>query len=176
MSLQLKVLDETQAEIIRPWFNDELTKKWLGDKSWVDNISRLQNEPTGTEFRGSKKLAYFAFVAYYDDKAVGFIDGGISDRWVKYGGEKDGNPIYLDTVDKPTSGISFVVDPAVRGHGYATAMLKALTERPEYNAVKIFEAGVDPENTGSIKALEAAGFTSDYQTDFEGMIYFFLNR
>jgi RimJ/RimL family protein N-acetyltransferase len=176
MSFQLKEFDKHQTEIIRPWFDDVPTKKWLGDRTWVDNITRLQNESVGSVYRGQRKLNYFAFVAYDDNEPVGFIDGGITDRWVKYGGEKDGTPIYLEIIEKPTSGISFVTNPTMRNRGYATIMIKALVRRPEYESVKIFEAVVEPENTGSIKTLESAGFSSDYKPDFEGMIYFFLKR
>lgn len=176
MPLELRPFDTQAAEIIRPWFTDPLTQKWLGDEKWIDNIFRLQHEPQGAEFRGQQRIAYHAFIAYDGEKPVGFIDGGITDKWVKYGGEQDGVPIYLEVIDELTTPICFVTNPTERGKGYATAMIKRLVKRPEYTKIKIFEAGVNPDNPGSIKALEAAGFVSDYVPDFEGMYYFLLHR
>ena len=174
--LTFKPFTKETAEAIRPWFTDSDTKKWLGDSSWVDDELTQQTESIGTVFRGAKTLARYAWVVYDEDKVVGYIDGGVGDRYVKYGGEKDGEPIYLETEDKLTCGIAFAVDPEKRGKGYGTVMIKRLVERPEFEEVKIFLAGVKPENIGSIKALEKAGFTSDYEKDFEGMIYFFYRK
>ncbi len=47
MNLTLKSFDQKQAEIIAPWFDDPETKKWLGDRKWIDNIFRLLKEPVG---------------------------------------------------------------------------------------------------------------------------------
>ncbi len=115
-------------------------------------------------------------MAYDNDQPVGFVDGGIVDRWVDYGGEQNGKPIYLNIEEKVSATMSFIVNPSQRRKGYGTAMIKMLLQRPEYKDVKIFAAGVEPQNTGSIKTLEAADFKSDYKPDFEDMLYFFYRR
>ena len=91
-------------------------------------------------------------------------------------GEVDGKPVYLEVEDKLTSGIAYAVSPDERGKGYASQMITQLLARTEFEKVEIFLAGVEPENVGSIKALEKAGFKSDHKPDFEGMYYFFLRR
>ena len=93
MNLTFKPFNKETAEDIRPWFSDPDTQKWLGDSSWVDMELKQQSESIGTEFRGSKTIARYAWVVYDDDKAVGYIDGGIGNRYVKYGGEVDGKPV-----------------------------------------------------------------------------------
>ncbi len=176
MNLILKPFDKNLAKVITPWFDDAQTKKWLGNRTWVDNIFRLLNEPLGKEFRGSRSVGAYAYVAYNGEQPVGFIDAGIHDKWVKYGGEKDGKPVYLGVEEKLSAGFAFLIDPQQRRKGYGVAMIKALIKRPELKEVKLFGAGVEPANTGSIKTLEAAGFTSDYEPNFEDMIYFFYRR
>ena len=176
MNLTFKPFNKETAEDIRPWFSDPDTQKWLGDSSWVDMELKQQSESIGTEFRGSKTIARYAWVVYDDDKAVGYIDGDIGNRYVKYGGEVDGKPVYLEVEDKLTSGIAFAISPDERGKGYASQMITQLLARTEFEKVEIFLAGVEPENVGSIKALEKAGFKSDHKPDFEGMYYFFLRR
>jgi RimJ/RimL family protein N-acetyltransferase len=176
MSLTLKPFDKQQAKIVEPWFDDSDTRRRLGDRSWLDNVLRLLKEPPGTEFRGEHRISFHAFVAYDGDEPVGYVDGGITDRWVHYGGESDEGPIYLDTDEKISAGITFATNPIHRKKGYAEVMIRALIQRSEFKEVKIFGAGVEPDNIGSIKALEAAGFKSDYKPDFEDMLYFFYRR
>lgn len=176
MKLTLQPFEKSQVKTIEPWFHDPETTKWLGDTTWIQNVFRLQNEAVGTEFRGTKKLAYFPFVAYDGDRPVGYIDGGIGDRYARYEREKDGHESLHDIENVHSMAISYVVDPTQRGKGYGVAVIHTLLARPELESVKIFFAGVEPKNTASIKMLEKAGFTSDYQPDFEGMIYFLLRR
>ena len=117
MTLVLKEFNEVQAEAIRTWFDDKETRKWLGDRSWLDMELKQQKESIGKEFRGAKTIARYGWVAYDDDKAVGYIDADISDRYVEYGGQKDGNPIYLNIEDELTSGLAYVVNPLERSKG-----------------------------------------------------------
>jgi RimJ/RimL family protein N-acetyltransferase len=176
MNLIFKVFNEQQAEVIKPWFDDPDTQKWLGGRKWVDNIFRMLDEPVGAEFRGEKKISAYAYVVYDGNEPVGFIDGEITDKWVHYGGESDGEPIYLGEIEGPALGIAFVVNAKHRSKGYGTEIIKTLIKRPEFMKVKVFGAGVEPDNIGSIKTLEVAGFKSDYTPDFEDMLYFFYRR
>jgi len=56
-------------------------------------------------------------------------------------------------------------------------MIRALVAWPELSEVRLFEAGVEPENIASIQCLLAAGFRP-YRSkpDYEGMLYFTLLR
>jgi RimJ/RimL family protein N-acetyltransferase len=174
--LTFRPFDEESSNEIRSWFSDPETKRWLGDESWVDMELEQQKDSIGTEFRGVKTLARYGWVVYENDNPIGYIDAGIGDKYVKYGGEDQNGPIYLEIEDVLSSGIAFLVNPSERGRGIAAKMIKNLIERPVYKDVSIFEAGVEPENIGSIKVLEKAGFISDYIKDFEGMYYFLLRR
>jgi RimJ/RimL family protein N-acetyltransferase len=52
-------------------------------------------------------------------------------------------------------------------------MVAELMRRPELHEVKLFEAGVEPENVASRRCLTAAGFSlRSEQPDFEGMLYY----
>jgi RimJ/RimL family protein N-acetyltransferase len=82
-------------------------------------------------------------------------------------------------VDVATGSIAFVVDPAVRrrGLGLGRAMISALMRQPDLSFVKLFEAGVEPENTASRRCLDAAAFRlRTGQPDCEGMLYYERSR
>jgi hypothetical protein len=56
-------------------------------------------------------------------------------------------------------------------------MITALVNDPNLSHVRIFEAGVEPENVASIRCLTAAGFATYTELpDFEGMLYFLFRR
>ncbi|HZM56193.1 MAG TPA: hypothetical protein VFC03_14325 [Acidimicrobiales bacterium] len=58
-----------------------------------------------------------------------------------------------------------------------TALIGALVSRPELSSVRLFEAGVEPENVAAIQCLLAAGFRSiRAEPDYEGLLYFMLRR
>ncbi|MEM7366550.1 MAG: hypothetical protein AAF525_21250 [Pseudomonadota bacterium] len=48
--------------------------------------------------------------------------------------------------------------------------------RREFESVALFVAGVEPDNIGSIKSLLRAGFETNGEPDFEGMLYFLKRR
>jgi RimJ/RimL family protein N-acetyltransferase len=62
------------------------------------------------------------------------------------------------TIDVPAGSISYVVDPALRRHGYCAAMVSAVLAAPELEHIQLFAAGVEPANTGSVGCLRKAGF------------------
>lgn len=53
---------------------------------------------------------------------------------------------------------SVYVDPAARGRGVASALLKALVDSTERAGVWTIQAGIFPENTASLAVHERAGF------------------
>lgn len=174
--LKFVKFDMTTADVIRPWFDDADTKKRLGDRSWVDMELEQQRLSIGKEFRGSITLARYGWVIYDHDKPVGYIDAGVGDKYVIYGGMDGDKPVYLRSENIKSSGLAFVVNPSERGKGYAAQMISQLIGRPEYKEVGIFIAGVETDNVGSQRALENAGFKSDYKLDFEDMYYFTLRK
>jgi RimJ/RimL family protein N-acetyltransferase len=92
-------------------------------------------------------------------------------------GAGDEGPVYGASVELPTGSISYVVDPSLRNRGWARAMITELVNLPELAVVRIFEAGVEPENVASIRCLIAAGFTLESEDpDFENMLYLLFRR
>ena len=73
--------------------------------------------------------------------------------------------------------IGYVVDPARRRRGYATAMISHLIVLPELEDVEMFTAGVEPDNVASVRALSKAGFHAlRVELDPEGIMYFVWRR
>ncbi|MGH2650403.1 MAG: GNAT family N-acetyltransferase [Actinomycetota bacterium] len=69
--------------------------------------------------------------------------------------------------------LAFVVDPLSWRQGYCKAMARAVLDRPEVADIQVFGAGVEPDNEGSIRCLEALSFVrASEQPDFEGMLYY----
>ena len=69
--------------------------------------------------------------------------------------------------------ISYVVDPALRRHGYGTSIIAALLTCPQLAHVSLFVAGVEPANAGSISCLLKNGFQPlDPTPDWEGTVYY----
>ncbi|MCA9348922.1 GNAT family N-acetyltransferase [Candidatus Saccharibacteria bacterium] len=174
--IELRPYQSEDLAKISNWYSDSQTRKWLGDKTWLDNVERLLSEPVGTEFRGAKRISYHPYIVTEDEKAVGFIDAGISDKYVVWGIDASGEQGVLSAEDVLTAGITFMVDPAQRGKGLAAKMLRNLLDMPELANVVVFEAGVEPDNQASVKSLMKAGFEPEGEVDFEGMQYYKYDR
>ena len=79
----------------------------------------------------------------------------------------------IGTVDIPAGSISYVVDPALRRHGYCAAMVGAVPATPELEHIQLFVAGVEPANAGSAGCLRKAGFQPlNTEPDWEGIVYY----
>lgn len=72
--------------------------------------------------------------------------------WVAAGGVSD-RCAYAGVVEH-----SVYVDPAARGRGVASALLKALVDSTERAGIWTIQAGIFPENTASLAVHERAGF------------------
>jgi hypothetical protein len=58
-----------------------------------------------------------------------------------------------------------------------TALIGALVFRPELSTVRLFEAGVEPENLAALQCLLAAGFRSiQAEPDYEGLLNVMFQR
>ena len=83
------------------------------------------------------------FVAVEDDRVLGWVAvSAVSDRCV-YGG------VVEDSV---------YVDPAAQGRGVGRRLLEALIESTERAGIWTIEAGMFPENAGSVALHERLGF------------------
>jgi RimJ/RimL family protein N-acetyltransferase len=176
-SMRLRPLTRPDLSVVEPWFEDNDTSRYLGGRAWPGRMLDLTERAVGTEFRGATQIVSFMFLAAHRGRPVGYIDCGVFDRWTEYAGEDDDGPIIRDSIEVTTGSIAFVIDVAVRGQGLGRSMIRALVARPELSEVRLFEAGVDPDNLASIRCLLGADFQPhNIEPDFEGMLYFMLLR
>ncbi len=174
-SVALRRLTTDDLPGIAGWFEDPETSRYLGGPEWPAAMLAHADEAVGTVFRGAWQIAAHHYLALTGEAPVGYVDGGVFDCCAVYGGEGPDGPIILDTIDAVTCAIAFVIDPAYRRRGLATAMILALIGQPGLAGVELFEAGVDPENHASCRTLEAAGFRlRSPDPDCEGMLYYEL--
>jgi len=171
--ITLRPLTRADLATITPWFEDPDTRRALGGPDWPAAMLDHGERAVGEMFRGAVQTAAHHYLAETNGRAVGYIDCGTFDRCTVYGGERPDGPIILETIEAVTGSIAFVVDPAHRREGLATSMIQALTRHPDLAAVELLEAGVDPENHGSRRALEGAGFRlQSALPDCEAMLYY----
>ncbi|WP_436488694.1 N-acetyltransferase family protein [Chitinophaga sp. ARDCPP14] len=67
-------------------------------------------------------------------------------------------PVSSRCVYAGVAEVSVYVAPDARGKGIGKALLQTLIEQSEENKLWTLQAGIFPENTGSIKIHEACGF------------------
>lgn len=173
--VQLRPFGPGQLPLAQPWFADPDTQRWLGGPDWLPLMLDLADRPLG-EFRGAAETGRHRWLAWAEGMAVGYIDCGTYDRWTTWEGGPGGRGVTA-TIGVPSAGIAYVIDPARRRRGYATAMVTAMTAMPELAHVKLFAAGVEPENTASVGCLRKAGFWPlSPEPDWEGIVYYALFR
>jgi RimJ/RimL family protein N-acetyltransferase len=158
---------------VEPWFRDPDTARFLGGPAWPARMLEIAKQGIGEEFRGAVKTGTFRYIAEADGRPFGYIDCGTYDRCTVCDAHGPDGPIITETIDVETAAIAFVVDPQQRGQGLGRAMIAALIRRPELRHVRLFEAGVEPDNSASRRSLEAVGFrVRSEQPDFEGFLYY----
>jgi RimJ/RimL family protein N-acetyltransferase len=135
----------------------------------------LATAPLGV-FRGALEAGHYRWLGWDGERAVGYIDAGTFDRWTTWEGGPGGGRV-IDQIPGPAAAITYVVDPRLRGRGYAAAMIRSLLGHPEFADVVVFGAGVEPDNKASVGCLRAAGFAArDPVPDWEGIVYYMYMR
>jgi len=77
----------------------------------------------------------------------------------------------------PAMGFAYVVSPAHWRQGIGRATLRAMFEAPELADVRLFAAGIEPENVASLRCARSAGMVPISETpDDEGMLHYVLRR
>jgi RimJ/RimL family protein N-acetyltransferase len=140
--------------LVEPWFDDEDTCRWLGDRHWPAMVLRMAANPP-REPRGDRPRTV------------------ARQNWLF---EEDAAPVALldvEAYDNHTAGCAFVVDPAHRRRGCARRALQALMNQVAPTGIRELFAGVEHDNTASIHCLEGAGFIRrSNEPDAEGFLYF----
>lgn len=171
MSVDLRPFDRDQLPLVEPWFEDPETQRWLGGPDWPRMMFDLADLPHG-EFRGAQETGGCRFLAWHKDVPVGYVDCGTFDRWTTWEGGPDGRGV-LGVIDEPSGAIAYVTDPAQRRKGYGAQMILAMMEVDALRHVSLFAAGIEPENTASVRCLLSAGFQPlDPVADWEGIVYY----
>ncbi len=169
--VRLQPFERKQLSLVEPWFLDADTQRWLGGPAWPRQMLDLADRPLA-EFRGAAETGRYRWLAWEHDKAVGYIDCGTYDRWTTWEGGPGGRGV-IGTIPRPAGSISYVVDPASRCRGYCTAMVTAVMAMPELAHIRLFTAGVEAANAGSVGCLLKAGFRPlNPEPDREGVVYY----
>ena len=161
---------------VLPWFDHPEVQRRLGDRSWPERELALRmGTPPFEEFRGRRVLRSQTFVVLdAEDRPVAQIGGDVYDRWTVWDPAAER---VTSTDPRRTMGAAYVVDPARWGRGYGRATLRALVGAPETADVGLFVLGIDPDNSASLRAAAAAGFTPlTTDPDAEDMVYLHLGR
>jgi RimJ/RimL family protein N-acetyltransferase len=135
----------------------------------------LADAPLG-EFRGAQETGRYRFIAWVEDRPVGYVDCGTFDRWATWEGGPGGRGV-VSVIEEPSGGIAYVVAPALRRRGYGANMVLELMGAPALEHVSLFAAGIEPDNTASVRCLLSAGFQPiDPVVDWEGIVYYARRR
>ena len=175
MTLAIRPFVRDQLPLVKPWFEDSETQRWLGGPGWPRMSLDLANAPLG-EFRGAQETGRYEFLAWDKDVPVGYVDCGTFDRWATWEGGTGGRGV-VSVIDEPSGSIAYVSDPTLRRRGYGVGMILSLMRVSPLEEVSLFAAGIEPENTASVQCLLSAGFWPlDPVPDWEGIVYYARRR
>jgi RimJ/RimL family protein N-acetyltransferase len=162
---------------VRRWFEHPVVRSRLGGPEWPDREISLLDSGIGEVFRGRRVLRTHSWVALNEiGEPVAKIGGDVYDRWCRYT-ETPAGAIVEDVEPGPAMGLAYVVDPKRWRHGFGVASLRAAVMAPEVADVVLFAAGIEPDNTASIRCATAAGFMAETtESDWEGIVHFVLRR
>jgi RimJ/RimL family protein N-acetyltransferase len=139
-----------------------LIKFRKADSSKIENW--LQDDKIGMEF-----LSTYAKTDDYID----LIDFSKRYLWI-INDDKDNSDIGFFDFEFESSEVGYIVfyiEPNHRGQGLGLEILNKALILSELRQCKKIEAGVENNNTASIKTLERAGFNYSY-TDEDGMLMY----
>jgi len=169
--VQLRPFTRKQLPLVEPWFADGDTRRWLGGPAWPRQMLDRADRPLG-EFRGAAETGRHRWLAWDQGTAVGYVDCGTYDQWARWEGGPGGRGV-IGVIPVPAGSISYVVDPALRRRGYCAAMVTAVMAMPELEDIRLFVAGVEPANAGSVGCLRKTGFQPlNPEPDWEGVVYY----
>jgi RimJ/RimL family protein N-acetyltransferase len=163
---------------IERWFDDAETRRWLGGPDWIRRAPSLLTATIGEEFRGKTVTGRRMWLGLDEaGEPVSFVDGETYDRYAAWDGSDWDHPVVSDVVEVPSMGLTVVVDPRRRRHGFGSGTLRAVIEHPQTSDARMFFGSVDADNAASIACVRRAGFhMRSPEPDFEGMLHFSFER
>ncbi|MBM2621402.1 GNAT family N-acetyltransferase [Actinoplanes sp. LDG1-06] len=175
--VELVPFTEDLLPAVQVWFYDAEVQRWLGGPDWPAREFDHGREGFGEEFRGRLVLRSHSWVAL-DGRGVpvAHIGGEVYDRWCRYR-ETPAGPVVDRIEPGPSLGFAYVVDPGQRLRGYGTSTVLAMIGAAEVADVVVFAAGIEPDNTASVRCVAAAGFRAqDSEPDWEGIVHHVWRR
>jgi len=173
--VDLRPFDRDQLPLVEPWFEDPETQRWLGGPDWPQRSLELSDAPLG-EFRGARETGSYQFLAWDRNTPIGYVDCGTFDRWTTWEGGPGGRGV-VGVIDESCGAIAYVIDPVRRQRGYGVDMVRTMMEVSAVEHVSLFAAGIEPENTASVRCLLSAGFQPLHPvSDWEGIVYYARRR
>jgi RimJ/RimL family protein N-acetyltransferase len=175
VTVTLTALRREDLVLIVDWFEDAETRRYVGGPDWPSRMLARQSA-VGSMFRGEQLLRTYRWLARIDDLPVGYVDCGVTDCWTTCAApDEAGEPLVLHSLEGPACSIVVVVDPKIRGRGVGHQILRALLHEPTLHEVRVFGAGIEPDNLASRRCFERVGFRlHDAAPDWEGIIYYLL--
>jgi RimJ/RimL family protein N-acetyltransferase len=157
-ALRLVPFTATALPVIEPWFDDEQTRRWLGDRRWPSMILRLAaSPPVSGASRAPGVLNRCAWIVDDDGAPAGLVD--------------------VEVYEDRTAGLAFVIAPARRGTGVGRCALHAIVEQLAAEGIREVFGGAEANNLASIRCMESAGFTRrSPEPDADGFLYLYLAR
>ena len=139
MNLCLRPAVEADAERVYSWRNHPLVRRASLDTReipWEEHLAWFRRALESAERR--------LLIAEQDESPVGVLRFDVKEEQAE---------------------ISIYLDPGRTGQGLGTAMLRAGVEwaRGKLQGVKVLSARIRPDNPGSLKAFEKAGFSESWR-------------
>ena len=150
MNLSCRPIDASLVEVMRPWYEDAETQRFLHGPEDLDTVLDLIEKMPGSELRGS-------IVTFRQE-------------WVFFDGDEPVGACGVETYDHTRTSVSILVAPEHRGKGVGMEMLQQASSLPGLESTTVLEGGVEPDNKASIRALEKAGFNIAEEVDHEGFL------
>ena len=135
--MRLRRLTAADVPDVRPWFEDERTRRFLGGPRWPE-LALKRSEAPAREFRGRRVLSKHVWLGVEMDRPIGLV--------------------AVECYTDRSAELSVVVDPARRGRGLCRRIVQATLELAEMEEVDEVRAMVQPENVASLRCFEGAGF------------------
>jgi RimJ/RimL family protein N-acetyltransferase len=177
VTIELVPFEQKHLHLVEHWFDHGEVRRRLGGRDWPARELALVSKTPGSQYRGALVWARHNWVGFDDDSAIGLIGGETYDRWTRYEGEGAEGPIISESIDLPAMGLHYVVDPVSWGRGYCGELLQEVFARPEVAQMRVFDAGVEPDNVASIRCLARSGFVKlSPEPDWQGILHLLRTR
>ncbi|MNW31156.1 hypothetical protein D3C74_80640 [compost metagenome] len=138
-SIELRPFEEKDIGMIEPWFRDHEVQLRLEGMG-----------PLGKWFHCVKQNSdYYVWLAIENDQTVGMA--------------------MVEAESNVIGNVALVVNPSLWSRGYGRAILKKVLFLPEMDFIKKWVAGIEEDNTASLKCFQSEGFSFEgSQTDEDG--------